>query len=85
MIGRQRDGAGAEAPLRVFGLVQIPLGGRQLVFENLRQLGELFALQLRGNFHVALGHGVQNLGNEHRVGAAQLQCQEVAVHVHLDL
>ena len=43
------------------------------------------ALQLGGHLHVALGHGVQNLGNQDRVRAPQFQRQEIAVQVHPDV
>ena len=84
-FGRQGDRAGAEALQRGLRLVEIALRRRQLVFEQLRQLSQLFALQLRGHGHVPLRDGVQDVGNQDRVRAAQLQRQKVAVQVHADI
>ena len=55
---------------------------RQLVLENLGQLGEFFALQLGRHLDVPLRHAVQNVGNHDRVRAPQLHRQEVAVQIH---
>ncbi len=70
---------------RGFGRVEIPLRSRELVFKDLCQVVELFALQLGRHLHVALAHGVQNVRNQDRVRAPQFQRQEVAVQVHPDV
>ena len=84
-VRRQSDRARAESLQRVLGIVEIPLSGLQLVFEELRQLSELFALELGRHLHVALCHGVQNAGNENRVWPPKLERQEVAIHIHADI
>ncbi len=71
--GRQRDRMHAEAFQRRLGVAQILPRRPQLFIEDLPQLGQFLALELRRHLDVALRHGIRDRGNAGRIGTTQAE------------
>ena len=59
--------------------MEVVLGVLQLLPQNLRELDQLLALQVGIHRDVALCHGIDDSRDAHRIGAPQLDAQEVPV------
>ena len=82
-IARQRNRPFPKSLEPRLGAPQIPLRALQLLRQDLRELGKLFALQVRRHLHVAFGHRVDHGGDARCVGAPQLEPKEVPFLIQL--
>ena len=83
--GRERDRLHLKPLERLLGVEQVLVRGRQLLVQNLRQLGEFLAAQVRGDLHEPFGDPVDRGGNARGVFALQMHPQEVARGIRGDL
>ncbi len=82
-IARQRDRPLPEALERRLGAAQVALRALQLLRQDLRELCQLLPLEVRRHLHVAFRHRVDHRGDPRRIGAPQLEPEEVPFHIHL--